>query len=556
MHACGASDLTTMLVYGGLQNVSLPGTILQDFWIFDATTRIWQAVHPQPGAFWPGIRMACSSALINEEFYMFSGLGSDFRVSGFVPQPPDLLVFYGNKTWGVASSYAESKRRGLLHPPNIVFGKGAKILDRYFVLYGGLILCDEFVDPVAEIRCASKGLVGVPSNLTWIFDTHLQTWHLYPTTLAAPSPRWLHQMTSLDNILYVYGGASADLNPPYRETPTLNDTCLYQLNLSSVSTTSGIEEAKFSPWTAVSCSSIVKPLLLGALVPVQAAEKSIVLVAGRNTLRVLSTSTFTYTIRTKQWSSVAPNPLTAMPPRGAPMTMGTTSSIFVFGGMNFLTPLNDMWVMNLRSQEWWRLPVIAYPVLRAWAAGVLFQSQLYLIGGYDGSEVLGDIWRVSTKDLGTALPQWEILLPTEGVNVMQMVAHNVRDEFILIFGGTTQTELTNKLYRYTPPTHVKTIHHENASLPWPSPRTSAAAVGDNDLMLVFGGLTSQYDAASRFFHTPLVQALQGGFLCFRGNDRERRGEGEKERQRERERGGCVTREREKGEKEQERDRDR
>src|SRR5690606_12688605 len=65
--------------------------------------------------------------------------------------------------------------------------------------------------------------------------------------------------------------------------------------------------------------------------------------------------------------------------------------MFVFGGYDGVDELNDMYSYNFESKRWRMITCLTSPSKRSYHASVLTNQGLYLIGG-EGYETLDDVW--------------------------------------------------------------------------------------------------------------------------------------------------------------------
>lgn len=106
----------------------------------------------------------------------------------------------------------------------------------------------------------------------------------------------------------------------------------------------------------------------------------------------------------------------------------------------------------------------------------------YLIGGESASEIYADVWKLNLNDFN-----WEpVLISGEYFGITRHAACTFSGSLI-VFGGITNTGLSNKLYQYSLDGYLTEI--SNTAQATPSPRLGACMVSLNTSLYIFGGET-------------------------------------------------------------------
>ncbi|KAJ6250342.1 leucine-zipper-like transcriptional regulator 1 [Anaeramoeba flamelloides] len=166
------------------------------------------------------------------------------------------------------------------------------------------------------------------------------------------------------------------------------------------------------------------------------------------------------------------------------------NKLYVFGGIDTLNSsrFNDIDVFDFSTLKWSRLETEGEkPVKRSTPSAVIYNSYLYIFGGYSGS-MLDDLWRINVED---SKPKWEKLI-TKGDKPKGTSCNSVAlyKGSIYIFGGDSQFTL-----------YYNTVHKidisENSDYEWkllkpknnsaPRARSSSAMVVYKNSLIIFGG---------------------------------------------------------------------
>lgn len=175
-------------------------------------------------------------------------------------------------------------------------------------------------------------------------------------------------------------------------------------------------------------------------------------------------------------------------------------SMFVFGGYtgdihsnSNLTNKNDLFEYNFDKCQWleWRFEG-RKPVARAAHGAAVYGWKLWIFAGYDGNARLNDMWTVSLSES----PFWEKVnqkghIPPTCCNFALAVA---RDS-MFVFSGQSGAKITNNLFQFrfneNEWTRISTEHILHGAPPPPEKRYGHTMVAFDRHLYVFGGATGQ-----------------------------------------------------------------
>ncbi|XP_076107039.1 leucine-zipper-like transcriptional regulator 1 [Mytilus galloprovincialis] len=175
-------------------------------------------------------------------------------------------------------------------------------------------------------------------------------------------------------------------------------------------------------------------------------------------------------------------------------------SMFVFGGYtgdihsnSNLTNKNDLFEYNFDKCQWleWRFEG-RKPVARAAHGAAVYGCKLWIFAGYDGNARLNDMWTVSLSET----PFWEKVnqkghIPPTCCNFALAVA---RDS-MFVFSGQSGAKITNNLFQFrfnqNEWTRISTEHILHGAPPPPEKRYGHTVVAFDRNLYVFGGATGQ-----------------------------------------------------------------
>lgn len=176
-------------------------------------------------------------------------------------------------------------------------------------------------------------------------------------------------------------------------------------------------------------------------------------------------------------------------------------SMFIFGGYtgdihsnSNLTNKNDLFEYKFATGQWveWKFEG-RRPVPRAAHGAAVYDKKMWIFAGYDGNARLNDMWTVSLEG---DTRQWEEVnqlgdIPPTCCNFALAVA---RDS-MFVFSGQSGAKITNNLFQFDFTdkqwTKISTEHIVQGSPPPPEKRYGHTMVAYDRHVYVFGGATGQ-----------------------------------------------------------------
>jgi hypothetical protein len=165
--------------------------------------------------------------------------------------------------------------------------------------------------------------------------------------------------------------------------------------------------------------------------------------------------------------------------------------MIVFGGRNCSGPLNDVWELSLSGAATWTqlAPTGTPPAGRGYHATIYdpVRDRMIVFDGGNGSLIFGEVWALSLS--GT--PAWTLLAPSgappSARNVSSAIYDPVRDRMV-VFGGYDGAQMLNDVWTLSLSDSPAWTQLIPTSTP-PSARTWSGVVYDaaRDAMVVFGG---------------------------------------------------------------------
>ena len=159
--------------------------------------------------------------------------------------------------------------------------------------------------------------------------------------------------------------------------------------------------------------------------------------------------------------------------------------LVVVGGFSFETGffLNDVWTSD-NGLDWTRTaPTSPHFTPRQQHGVVVFQDQLWVLGGQSGADLLHDVWRSSDGESWTQVVEAASWAPRRG---MACIAHG--DYLYLTGGETEEREYLNDVWRTSDGEHWEIVVGAAA---W-SPRGMHALASFKDVLWLLGG-ASDYE---------------------------------------------------------------
>ncbi|XP_077191273.1 leucine-zipper-like transcriptional regulator 1 [Paroedura picta] len=174
------------------------------------------------------------------------------------------------------------------------------------------------------------------------------------------------------------------------------------------------------------------------------------------------------------------------------------SSMFVFGGYtgdiysnSNLKNKNDLFEYKLATGQWteWKIEG-RLPVARSAHGATVYSDKLWIFAGYDGNARLNDMWTISLQD--RELTSWEEIkqsgeIPPSCCNFPVAVCK----ERMFVFSGQSGAKITNNLFQFEFKekiwTRIPTEHLLRGSPPPPQRRYGHTMVAFDRHLYVFGG---------------------------------------------------------------------
>ncbi|XP_072934293.1 leucine-zipper-like transcriptional regulator 1 [Epargyreus clarus] len=226
------------------------------------------------------------------------------------------------------------------------------------------------------------------------------------------------------------------------------------------------------------------------------AYKDAIYVFGGDNGKSMLNDLIRFDIREKSWTKTGCMG-TPPAPRYHHSAVVHRSSMFVFGGYtgdilanSNLTNKNDLFEYKFQSAQWvqWRFTG-QEPVPRSAHGAAVYDDKLWIFAGYDGNARLNDMW---TINLVGEEHQWECVAqkgqcPPTCCNFPVAVARGK----MYVFSGQSGAKITNALFQFDFETHtwsrVCTEHLLRSAGPAPARRYGHVMVPHGRHLYVFGG---------------------------------------------------------------------
>ncbi len=176
---------------------------------------------------------------------------------------------------------------------------------------------------------------------------------------------------------------------------------------------------------------------------------------------------------------------TAWSPRSGHGMASFKDMLVVIGGFSFEGGffLNDVW-MSDNGVDWTRTtPAAPHFAPRQQHGVVVFQEQLWVLGGQSGADLLHDVWRSSDGE------NWTQVVESATWTPRRSMACAVHGEYLYLTGGETdEREYLNDVWRTSDGEHWELV---SGAAAW-SPRGMHALVSFKDALWLLGG-ASDYE---------------------------------------------------------------
>ncbi|KAL4703511.1 hypothetical protein ACJJTC_018095 [Scirpophaga incertulas] len=237
------------------------------------------------------------------------------------------------------------------------------------------------------------------------------------------------------------------------------------------------------------------------------AYKDAIYVFGGDNGKSMLNDLIRFDIREKSWTKTGCMG-TPPAPRYHHSAVVHRSSMFVFGGYtgdilanSNLTNKNDLFEYKFQSAQWiqWKFSG-QEPVPRSAHGAAVYDDKLWIFGGYDGNARLNDMW---TINLVGENRQWERVeqkgqCPPTCCNFPVAVAQGR----MYVFSGQSGAKITNALFQFDFESHTSAVHPSpDSQVPGGRLFHAGAVVGD--AMYIFGGTVDNNVRSGELFRFQL-----------------------------------------------------
>lgn len=227
------------------------------------------------------------------------------------------------------------------------------------------------------------------------------------------------------------------------------------------------------------------------------AYKDAIYVFGGDNGKTMLNDLLRFDVKEKSWGRAFANG-TPPAPRYHHSAVVHESSMFVFGGYtgdihsnSNLTNKNDLFEYKFQTGQWleWKY-VGKTPVPRSAHGCAVYDGKLWIFAGYDGNARLNDMWTISLEP--GSVRSWEEVdqfgeCPPTCCNFPVAVAR----ESMFVFSGQSGAKITNSLYQFHFRdrcwTRISTEHILRGAPPPPTRRYGHTMVAFDRHLYVFGG---------------------------------------------------------------------
>ena len=434
---------------------------LNDLWVFRPDSRIWRQLN---GDVSPDPRFGHTASVYHDKMLIFGGWNGHETLN-------DLWTFnFPTSRWSRVTT------SGLMAPryrhTSIMCGSS-------LFVFGGV--------NKDQVRYAD----------VFELNVGLRHWMRVDTRGQGPSPRTFHRAVLYDGFMYILGGFDG-----------MRRNDMYRLYLQDLSPEVDIESnplAEMKPCDGNEAFMWVQIPSQGAIYSKRTGHSAVVcanslyVFAGTDEVR-RNNDLYRYDMNTKIWTQISA--IGDLPkPRSGAKGVAYNGSLYFFGGYTKKDGeyFNDFYRFNISTMDWQRLVSPHVPARRADHSLVLFDSCVYLFGGYDGKTKFSDVHMYSFST-----NTWEEISAT-GMVPMARFGHSAvgYGRSMYVFGGWDGHDTLDDLFEFTVGSG-KWREIMDVSGVKPSPRYRHTAVSYGPLMFIFAGVDK---AQSRFndlyrFHIP------------------------------------------------------
>jgi N-acetylneuraminic acid mutarotase len=354
----------TIILFGGRTDESPEG--INSLWFFDIDTNEWK-LQSQINA--PSIRFSMNCAVLGNKMYVVQGWNDNENTCSNCNQYNDLYKLVISDTSGSKEQYWIKIFDNM--EPYGCFGRDsgrAVSFDNYVIWFGGWAIADMLND-------------------FWRFDTVTETLQEVHDSIFAPSAMARHTSVLMGNTALVFGGSN---------TKYVCTADLYAFDTDK-------EE-----WT------IQTPT--GGNIPRARCDHAAVAIAdqmfifgGRNNNDEYFGDIWVYSFVSQTWREIIPTGTTPRPRAlHTAQIIDSGQYIFVYGGVNGLTLLHEIWMFNIEEESWEQLnnqnSTGEYPYANGLSSTIFKENKIMLSGGADsvlGPDPSVHIYDVSTNTFST-----------------------------------------------------------------------------------------------------------------------------------------------------------
>lgn len=182
-----------------------------------------------------------------------------------------------------------------------------------------------------------------------------------------------------------------------------------------------------------------------------------------------------------------PNDISRWSPRYGHKVTKINQTLYLFGGFNGEDHLNDLWKMDLSSDQNWTKVNVSEPSPgpRALHFMVAVNDKIYVFGGRNDTQALNDFWMLEIENDTARWTQLEDA-PIKGFDVAGAILGTDENKTIYIIGGRNETSDITDIITYN-------LNQNKWQVITPSndiqPRSGHTIVSMNDTVVLFGGFS-------------------------------------------------------------------
>ncbi|KZV71745.1 galactose oxidase [Peniophora sp. CONT] len=271
-----------------------------------------------------------------------------------------------------------------------------------------------------------------------------------------------HSVTLVDNIAWLFGGC--DEKGCWKDVWCFNTETMQ--------------------WTHPECQGSLPPPCRAHTATLVDNRRLVIFGGGEGP--VYYNSVYVLDLPSRRWS--APQPVSGTnipPPRRAHTAVHYKGRIWVFGGGNGMTALNDVWALDLNAQGeavWEEIKTSRRrPSPRGYHTANLIGNVMVVVGGSDGRDCFSDVWAL---DLDTAT--WTQIKPDAQHRRLSHASTQV-GSYLFITGGHDGTEYLSDLLLF----NLVSLQFESRPIAGraPASRGYHASILADSRLFVFGGFS-------------------------------------------------------------------